>query len=104
MTKQRSIGSYVEMMSGDENELYNSYSWIVVIVLINMLYGVGLPLLFPLTLFAWISSYVFNRLATVYYFKKTPMMDNSNNKNAIMIMKWAVNFYTLSGYWFLTNR
>jgi hypothetical protein len=104
MTKTKSIGGYVELIANEEMALFDCYSHIIVIVLINMLYGVGIPVLFPLTLFAWISLYVFGRVATVYYYKKSPMMDNSMNKNAIIILKWAVHLYTLAGYWFLTNR
>lgn len=54
------MGQYVELMKGDEFNIADNYSLIVVVVLINLLYGVGLPILFPLTLFAWISQYAFN--------------------------------------------
>jgi len=103
-TKSKSIGAYVKMISSEDSPLFDCYSFLIVIVLVNMYFGVGLPILFPLTLFAFLSHYIFRRLATVYYFKKSPMMDNKMNKNAIMILKWSVHLYTFAGYWFLTNR
>jgi len=47
-------------MKGDEFNLADNYSFIIVVVLTNLLYGVGLPILFPLTLLAWIFLYIFN--------------------------------------------
>lgn len=40
------------LRSGYDNFLYDRYSNLVVIIAVNMMYGVGLPLLFPLTLFS----------------------------------------------------
>ena len=32
------------------------------------------------------------------------MTDNKMNKNSIVFLKWGVNLFTFSAYWFLTNR
>lgn len=65
-TKTKTIGSYVELCKGDEFSLSDNYSYITVLVLMNLLYGAGIPILFPLTLFAWISLYFFNKYQIVY--------------------------------------
>jgi len=54
------MGQYIDLMKGDEFNLADNYSYIIVLVLINLLYGVGLPILFPLTLIAWIFQYGLN--------------------------------------------
>ena len=55
LTKTKTLGQYIELRKGDEFSLVDNYSYITVVMLLNLLYGVGIPLLFPLTLFAWIS-------------------------------------------------
>lgn len=69
-----------------------------------MAFGVGLPILFPLTLIAIISLYIFERIFQVYWYQKSAMINDFLNKNALRILKWAVHFYTFFGYWFITNR
>lgn len=91
-------------MSGPENDIFDGYSYILVITWINMFFGVGLPLLFPLSLISLIINYVFERFLQVYWYKKSAMLNDRLNKNAIKTLKWAVHFYTFGGYWFLTNR
>lgn len=97
------MGQYIELMKGDEFNIADNYSFIIVVSLINLLYGVGLPILFPLTLFAWITQYAFNWVS-ITHAQRSPMMDNHSNKNAIFFLKWGVHLYTFAGYWFLTNR
>jgi hypothetical protein len=103
-TKCKSMGQYITKMSGPENDIFDNYSYIMTIVWINMYFGVGLPLLFPLTLISLVSLYVFEKFLTVYWYKKSPMLNDRLNKNAIKTMKWSVHLYTLAGFWFLTNR
>jgi hypothetical protein len=103
-TKCKSIGQYIDKMSGSTNDIFDGYSYIMVIIWINMYFGVGLPLLFPLTLISAIITYVFERLKTIYWYKKSAMLNDRLNKNAIKTCKWSVHFYTFAGYWFLTNR
>jgi len=103
-TKCKTISQYIDKMSGPQNDIFDNYSYIITIVWINMVFGVGLPLLFPLTLASLISLYIFEKLLTVYWYKKSAMLNDRLNKNAIKLMKWSVHFYTVAGYWFLTNR
>lgn len=103
-TKCKSMGQYIDKMSGSENDIFDHYSFIMVVVFINMYFGVGLPLLFPLTLIAILFLYIFERLLTIYWYKKSAMINDRLNKNAIKTLKWAVHLYTFAGYWFLTNR
>ena len=69
-----------------------------------MMYGAGLPLLFPLTLFSVVLQYLVEKLVTVYYYRKSPMLDEKINHNAYTTLKWAVHVYTFTGYWMLSNK
>lgn len=103
-TKCKSIGQYIDIHSGPENDIFDGYSYIMVITWINMFFGVGLPLLFPLSLLSFIINYLFERILQVYWYKKSAMINDRLNKNAIKTCMWAVHLYTFGGYWYLTNR
>ncbi|CAI2372771.1 unnamed protein product [Moneuplotes crassus] len=103
-TKCKSMGQYINKMSGPTNDIFDGYSYIMVIIWINMYFGVGLPLLFPLTLISAIITYAFEKIKTVYWYKKSSMLNDRLNKNAIKTCKWAVILYCFAGYWFLTNK
>lgn len=98
------MGQYIDKRSGGENDIFDQYSFVMMVIFINMYFGVGLPMLFPLTLIFIIILYVLERFLTVYWYKKSAMINDRLNKNAIKTLKWAVHFYTFAGYWFLTNR
>ena len=68
-TKWKSMGQYINKMSGSENDIFDRYSFIMMVIFINMFYGVGLPLLFPLTLIALIILYFSERILTCFWYK-----------------------------------
>jgi hypothetical protein len=103
-TRSKTIGQYLEVISNPENEIFDRYAFILMMIYINMFFGVGLPVLFPLTLVALVTFYVAERILQVYWYRKSPMFSDYLNRNAIRTLKWAVHLYTFSGYWFLTNR
>ena len=78
-TKCKSMGQYINKMSGPTNDIFDGYSYIMVIIWINMFFGVGLPLLFPLTLISAIITYVFEKIKTVYWYKKSAMLNDRLN-------------------------
>lgn len=63
------MGQYIEVMSNPENDIFDRYAFIMMVIWINMAFGVGLPILFPLTLIALLSLYVFERVLQVYWYK-----------------------------------
>lgn len=103
-TNSKTIAQYANLVSGCENFFYDRYSNLTVIIWVNMMYGVGLPLLFPLTLFSIVLQYIIEKLLTVYYYRKSPMLDEKINHNAYTTLKWAVHVYTFTGYWMLSNK
>jgi hypothetical protein len=103
-TKSKTISQYVRIHSNPENEIFDRYAFVLMMIFINMAFGVGLPILFPLTLMALVSLYVFERLFQVYWYQKSVMIIDFLNKNAIRSLKWAVHLYTTFGYWYITNK
>jgi hypothetical protein len=80
------------------------YSGILNTAFVAMMYGVGLPLLFPISLFSFVVLYLVERYCIFYYYKQPPMFDDAMTRNTLRIMNWAPLFYCLFGYWMLGNN
>lgn len=103
-TKKQSVAAVVDLLSGPENHLSYRYSHIVSLVFITMVFGVGIPILFPITLIAVVVQYVFERLLTVYYYSKPIMKEDIGSEASIAALKWCVLLYTFIGYWMLSSK
>ena len=57
-TKKKTIQQYVNLYSGPEYLLHYKYSTIMNIIFVTMMYGTGLPLLFPIALLSLVIYYV----------------------------------------------
>jgi hypothetical protein len=73
------------------------------ITFVTFMYGLALPILFPIALLAFFVLYVTERLTITYYYKKPPMYDEKMNEAAIGILKWAPFTMVLFGFWSLGN-
>lgn len=73
------------------------------ITFVTFMYGLALPLLFPIALIAFFVLYITERLTITYYYRKPPMYDEKMNEAAIGILKWAPFFMALFGFWQMGN-
>ena len=71
---------------------------------ITMLFGPGMPMLFPLGLLAFIILYCCERLAIAKYYRLPPNIDDSLNYDCIQDILWTPIFYAGMGFWLFTNR
>lgn len=68
-----------------------------------MLYGPGIPILFPITLITLVIFYVVERLMLAYSYQKPPMYDVTINKSTIKMIAASSMLYALSASWFFSN-
>lgn len=61
-----------------------------------MMYGVGLPILFPIASASLLLLYLIEKLFLYYSYREPPKYDSSLNKNALSILTWAPVFSYLS--------
>jgi len=80
------------------------YSAILNMAFVSMMYGVGLPLLFPIGLFAYTILYIVERFCVFYYYKQPPMFDDAMTRNTLRILNYAPLLYMLMGYWMMGNN
>jgi len=84
--------------------MHFKYSGLMNVTFITFMYGLGLPLLFPIVLLFLIILYFMERLLITYFYKKPPMYDEKLNSSALSTLKWAPFFMMFFGYWIMSNR
>lgn len=68
------------------------------------LYGLAMPMMFPICLIAFVILYICEKFMVTYFYRKPPQFDNSLNTGAINAMKYAPLFFMAFGYWVMGNR
>ena len=94
----------MNLYSGPDHLMHFKYSAMMNVTFVTFMYGLALPLLFPIGMAFFIFLYVMERLLLTYYYKKPPMYDEKLNLSVIATMKWAPVFMMMFSYWVMGNR
>ena len=84
--------------------IHFKYSGILNVTFVAMMYGLGMPILFPIAAFNFFNLYTLERLTTAYFYQMPPTFDDQMTKNALGIMRWGAVFYLFFGYWMLSSK
>lgn len=103
-TKKTTIQQYVELYSGPVFFIHYKYSSILNITFVTMMYGLGLPILFPIAALSLFVLFIIEKLMLHYSYREPPMYDESLNKNALAILTWAPVLFLSFGYWMMSSR
>lgn len=68
------------------------------------MYGLALPLMFPIGALTFINIYVVEKLCVAYWYQKPPMYGPGLNASALELMRWAPVVYFAFGYWIMGNK
>jgi hypothetical protein len=98
------MAKYKNIYGGKEYLIHFKYSEFLNITYITMMYGIGIPLLFPVAALALINAYISERILTAWVFKMPPAMDNKLTKNALGMIKLAPLFLLFNGFWMVDNK
>lgn len=102
-TKKTSMAQYKDLYSGADYVIHFKCSGVINIVWITMMYGVGLPILFPVAAFNFFNQYICERIAVSQQVKLPPALDDQLTNNAIAKISWAPLLFLMNGYWMLSN-
>ena len=103
-SKKTSLGAYRDLYSGVDYVIHFKYSGMLNIMYITMMYGLGMPVLFPLAAFNYFNQYLCERIIVSYCCKQPPALDDKLTKNCIEKLKWSPILFLFNGYWMLSNR
>ena len=68
-----------------------------------MMYGVGMPLLFPVAAFNFMNQYLCERIIVAYTVPLPPALDDRLSNNMIALFLWSPLLMLFNGYWMLSN-
>jgi hypothetical protein len=103
-TKKSSIQLYVELYSGPVFFIHYKYSGILNIVFVTMMYGMGLPILFPIAALSLLVIYCMEKMMLYFVYREPPMYDEKLNNNALSILTYAPLLFLSFGYWMLSSK
>lgn len=103
-TKKKTIQQYVNLYSGPNYLMHFKYSSMLNTIFVSFMYGLALPLLFPIALLGIIVLYLVERIQITYVYKKPPMYDDKLNNATLSILKWAPFLMMMFGYWLMGNK
>jgi hypothetical protein len=103
-TKKTTVQQYVELYSGPVYFIHYKYSSILNITFVTFMYGIGVPLLFPIAVFSFFVLYLVEKSMLYWSYRQPPMYDDKLNKSVLKKMTYAPLLFLAFGYWMLSNN
>ena len=103
-TKCTALAQYINLYSGEDYVIHFKYSTVLNVVYITMMYGVGMPMLFPLAAFNFFNQWITERIIVAYQVRLPPALDDKLTNNCISMLKGAPLMLLFNGYWMISNR
>lgn len=75
-TKKTSMAQYKTLYSGPDYVIHFKYSSVLTVVYMTCMYGMGMPLLFPLAAFNLFNQWVCERISVSYIVRLPPSLDD----------------------------
>ncbi|CAI2370761.1 unnamed protein product [Moneuplotes crassus] len=103
-TNKKTNLEFANLRSGDKLNLHSPYSQVLVAIMICFMYGLGLPILFPLTFCFIVVIYLTYKIGIVYWYQKPPHFESALSTIFLYNLKYASLFFCGFSYWMLCNR
>jgi len=103
-TKKKSMQLYIDLYSGPEYMIHFKYSGVLNVCFVSMMYGLGMPILFPIAALTYFNLFVLERLLVAYFCQLPPTLDDKLTKSALGIARWGAVLHLFVGYWMLSNK
>lgn len=102
-TKCKTIQAYVNLYAGPVHSMSFRYSAILVTSWICLMYGVALPIMFPIGALTFFNYYVVDKFLVAYYFRRPPIYDDKLQRMSLGAMKYAPVLMFFFGWWTMGN-
>lgn len=99
-----SEAQYIKIHAGPTFDIDVRYAKIMTIIWVTMMYGSGLPILFPIALFSIILIYMMDIYMLFYVYRKPPVYDADLHNDQIVIMERSVLIFLAFSTWQLSNN
>lgn len=103
-TGKRTIQAYKGVYLGKDMPIHFKYSDCLNITFLAMLYGLGMPIMFPMAAIIVSNQRLAERIQVAYNYRQPPAMDDSLSNSVLSILKYAPLMMLFNGYWLMDNR
>lgn len=103
-TKQTQIYSYIDLYVGPDYVIHFKYSQILNVTFVTMMYGLGMPILFPIAGLSYFIFWMVERYQIAFTYPMPPALDDRMTKNAMNLLLWSPLLLLMNGYWMLSNK
>lgn len=103
-TKTKTLQEYINLFSGPEYFMHYKYSSILNTTFLAMIYGAGMPVLFPIAGATLGILFMLEKFMIYYVYKAPPAYDEKLNNSVLHMMSFAPLFLLSFGYWMLSNH
>lgn len=103
-SKSHTIQMYKAVYTGKEWPIHFKYSDALNITFLAMLYGIGMPIMFPMAMIIISNQRLGERVQVAYYMRQPPAMDNALSNSVLSILKYAPLCLLFNGFWLLDNK
>lgn len=102
-TRKTSMAQYKILYSGPQYHVHIKNAGLLAIVYTTCMYGMAMPLLFPLAALRFFNLWVCERIRVAYLVKLPPALDDELTNSCIRMLKYAPLLLVCNGYWMLSN-
>lgn len=103
VTRSSSLAKYKLNYGGEEYYVHYRYSDLLKITYITMMYGIGIPLLFPIAAISMIITWFGERVVCAYVVRLPPAMGDTMTQTTISALRMAPIILLINGYWMVSN-
>ena len=84
--------------------MHYKYSTILTVVYVTMMYGLGMPILFPIACISFVVLYFQEKTMLYYGYRVPPMYDERLSQNVLDTLQTAPILLVVFGYWMASNQ
>lgn len=103
-TKLTQVSQYIKLYSGPEYIVHYRYSGLLTTVYVAMMYGVGIPVMFPIAAFTFGLFWIHEKWHMAYTYQLPPSFDDRLTNNTIQMLRYSPILLLFNGYWMLDNQ
>lgn len=94
----------MDLYSGPEYIIHFKYSALLNVTFVTMMYGLGLPILFPIAALSYFIFWATERYQMAYTYQMPPALDDTLTKNTIKLLSYSPVLFLLNGLWMVSNK
>jgi hypothetical protein len=103
-TSTKTLNNYMEIYAGGVYYMHFKYAAIMNICYVTLMYGFGMPILYPIAVYALVVLYLSEKALLYYSYRQPPTYDERLSNTVVRMLMGAPVFGLMFGYWVLSSK